>query len=143
MYVQFPTGDELKAVTQGFKEEMGVPQCVGSIDGSHIPVTPPAINHTDYYNRKGWYSMLVQAVVDHNYLFRNLNIRWPDSIHDARVLANSSFYRRVNNGELIVGDTLGVQGHSLPLFMVGDSAYPMLHCTLADKAILILCFTDF
>ena len=95
VYVQFPTEDELKAVIQGFKEKMGVPQCVGSIDGSHIPVTPPAMNHTDYYNCKGWYSMLVQAVVDHKYLFCNLNIRWPDSMHNTRVLANSSFYRRV------------------------------------------------
>ena len=126
VYVQFPTEDELKAVIQGFKEKMGVPQCVGSIDGSHIPVTPPAMNHTDYYNRKGWYSMLVQAVVDHNYLFHNHNVGWPGSVHDARVLANSSLYRRVNNGELIVGDTLDVQGRSLPLFMVGDSACPML-----------------
>ena len=26
-------------------------------------VTPPAMNHTDYYSRKVWYSMLVQGVV--------------------------------------------------------------------------------
>ena len=74
IYVQFPSGNELKEVADGFKDKWGVPQCVGSIDGSHIPISPPAMNHTDYYNRKGWYSMLLQAVVDHNYLFRNLCI---------------------------------------------------------------------
>ena len=47
-----------------------LPQCAGSIDGSHVPVTPPAMYHTDYYNRKGWYSMLAQATADHNYLSR-------------------------------------------------------------------------
>ena len=72
VYINFPTGDTLNEVDRGFKDKWGVPRCVGSIDGSHIPVIPPAMNHTDYYNRKGWYSMLVQAVVDHNCLFRDI-----------------------------------------------------------------------
>ena len=80
---------------EGFKDKLGVPQCAGFIDGSHIPVTPPAMNHTNYYSWKGWYSMLVQAVVDHNYLFRDLCIGWPGSVHDARVLANSSIFKKV------------------------------------------------
>ena len=47
------------------------------------------MNHTDYYNRKGWYSIIVQAIVDHNYLFCNVYGGWPGSVHDVRVLANS------------------------------------------------------
>lgn len=126
-YVNFPSGDGIKEVTQGFKDRWGVPQCVGSIDGSHVPVKPPVMNHTDYYNRKGWYSMLVQAVVDHKYLFRNLCIGWPGSVHDARVLSNSSLYKKINSGELLVGgETFKVQRRRLPLFLLGDSAYPLL-----------------
>ena len=86
LYIQFPSGNGLREVINGFKEKLGVPQCAGSIDGSHIPVTPPAMNHIDYYNRKGWYSMLVQAVVDHECLFRNLCVGWPGSVHDAKFL---------------------------------------------------------
>ena len=67
--IQFPQGDELSEVVEGFKNKWGMIQCAGSIDGCHIPITPPALNHTDYYNRNGWYSMLLQAVVDHTYLF--------------------------------------------------------------------------
>ena len=70
---------------KGFLDNWGIPQCVGAIDGSHIPVKPPSMNHTDYYNRKGWYSILVQAVVDVNYLFTDLNVGWPRSVHDAHV----------------------------------------------------------
>ena len=113
-------------VTRGFNERWGVPQCAGSIDGSHIPVSPPAMNHTDYYNRKGWYSMLVQAVVDHNHLFRDICIGWPGSVHDARVLANSCLFKRVNSGELLNGEALQVQGQPLQPFLLGDSAYPLL-----------------
>ena len=125
MYIRFPTHDSLKDV-RGFKEKFGIPQCVGSIDCSHIPVTPPAMNHNHYYNHKGWYSMLVQAVLDHNYLFRDLCIGWPGSVHDARVLANSSLFRKVNDGEFLRGDELHVQGHYLRPYLIGDSAYPLL-----------------
>ena len=40
-----------------------------------------------HYNRKGFYSVVLQAVVSYNYLFTDLNIAWPGSVHDARVLA--------------------------------------------------------
>lgn len=126
MYIRFPS-DGLKVVVSGFKEKLGIPQCAGSIDGSHIPITPPAMNHTDYYNRKGWYSVLVQAVVDHNYLFIDLCIGWPGSVHDARVLANSSVFRKVTSGELLQGEELQVQEQTLRTFLIGDSAYPFFH----------------
>jgi len=38
---------------------------IRAIDGSHIPVSPPVTCHIGYYNRKGWYSVLVQAVVEY------------------------------------------------------------------------------
>ena len=53
IYIQFPSGNGLREVIDGFKQMLGVPQCAGSIDWLHVPVTPPAMNHTDYYNRKG------------------------------------------------------------------------------------------
>ena len=94
VYIRFPSGNGLADAVRGFMENFGIPQCAGSIDGSHVPITPPAMNHTDYYNRKGWYSMLVQVVVDHNYLFRDLCVGWPGSSHDARVFANSTLFKK-------------------------------------------------
>jgi len=83
LYISFPTGEQLNEVIQGFKAKWGFPQCGGSIDGSHILVT---MNHTDCYNRKGFYSVIVQAVIDHNNLFRNICVGWPGSVHDAGCL---------------------------------------------------------
>jgi len=68
----------------------------------------------------------VQAVVDHNYLFRDLCIGWPGSVHDARVLANSSVFWKVTSGELLQGEELQVQGQTLRTFFIGDSACPLL-----------------
>ena len=46
-YTQFPSGDDMK-VLDGFEEKWGLPQCVGAIDGSYIPISGPELNHTDY-----------------------------------------------------------------------------------------------
>ena len=125
-YIKFPVGEKLKETVKGFQDKWGIPQFAGSIDGSHIPVKPPELNHTDYYNRKGFYSVVVQAVVDHNLLFTDLYIGWPGSVHDARVLASSALYNKCNNGEFLQGDSLRVNGTTLPIFLIGDSAYPLL-----------------
>ena len=53
-YIKFPDGDILDSVVDNFMTKWGVPQCVGAIDGCHIPIAAPIDNHTDYYNSKGW-----------------------------------------------------------------------------------------
>ena len=126
VYINFPTSENLRAVIQGFQDRWNIPQCAGSVDGTHIPVTPPAMNHTDYYNRKNWYSIIAQTVVDHNGLFRDLCIGWPGSVHDACVFSNSKLYSKVNSGELLQGEELRVTGGTIPVFLIGDSAYPLL-----------------
>ena len=124
-YIFFPTGPDLKGVVDGFESRWGFPQCAGAIDGSHIPISAPELNHTDYYNRKGWYSMVVQAVVDHEYVFRDICVGWPGSVHDARIFINSMIYKRITEDKILecVGRT--ILGHNIPLCIIGDSAYPI------------------
>lgn len=125
-YIHFPTdANDLQELVRGFKSKWGIIQCAGSIDGCHIPVLPPANNHTDYYNRKGWYSVILQGVVDHEYRFRDIYVGWPGSVHDARVLAHSSFYRKAISKEILNGDSITVENETVPVFVVGDSAYPL------------------
>ena len=79
---------------------MGFPQCFGAIDGTHIPILPPADYARDYYNRKEFYSIVVQALVDHQYRFLNLHVGWPGSVHDARILSNSEVFEKGKSGAL-------------------------------------------
>ena len=69
-YIKFLSVEQVNSAVDGFKTKWGVPQCVGAINGSHIPISAPALNHTHYYNHKGWYSVVLQSlVVDHSYCF--------------------------------------------------------------------------
>ena len=77
-----------------YKDKWGFPSCAGAIDGTHIPIQAPPENHTDYVNRKGYHNVIMQAVIDARYLFRDVVIEWPGSVHDARVLSNSELNNR-------------------------------------------------
>lgn len=123
-YINFPSGQHLKNTVADFEKKWNFP-CAGAIDGCHIPIRPPSLNHTDYYNRKGFYSVILQAVVDANYIFRDIYVGWPGSVHDARVFVNSALYRKANNKEILQGH-LDINGCLLSPFIVGDSGYPLL-----------------
>ncbi len=49
-YIRIPVGQELDTVVNNFRYRWGFPQCVGAIDGSHIPVKAPIEFHADYFN---------------------------------------------------------------------------------------------
>ena len=125
LFIKFQTGDKHKEVVDGFKSTWGMIQCVGSIDGCHIPVMPPASNHTNYYNIKGWYFIILQAVVDHKYIFRDICVGWPESVHDVRVFRNSGIYNKLTVDNILGGDTVQIAGTTISLFIIGDSAYPL------------------
>ena len=124
-YIKFPTGDNLRKAIDGFKSKWQMVQCAGAIDGCHIPVRPPALNHTDYYNRKGWYSVVLQAVVDHDYLFTDIMVGWPGSVHDSRILSNSHIYYKATNKEILNTESQTILGNDMLPFLIGDSAYPL------------------
>ena len=124
-YIQFPSGYRLQEVVDGFDSKWGFPQVIGAIDGSHIPIKRPADFHTDYYNRKCFYSMILQAVVDYRYLFTDIYVGWPGRVHDARVLANSPLYAKASNGSPFPNSKKNINGIDVPVMLLGDPAYPL------------------
>jgi len=128
-YVNFPEGEELKRVIKGYQESWGFPNCAGAIDGSHISIIAPVDSHGDYINRKGYYSLILQGVCDHKYIFRDINIGWPGRVHDARVFANTEIFHRGENGLLFRTWFKRVQLENkevnMPVVLLGDPAYPL------------------
>ena len=125
-YIYIPVGNEAIEIVEGFKEKWGFPQCFGAIDGSHIPILPPENNPRDYYNRKGFHSVVLQALVDHEYRFMNVYVGWPGSVHDARILSNSTVFDRGQAGTLVPNSVKVIGGVPVPVGILGDPAYPLL-----------------
>lgn len=125
-YIRVPTGRALKRVIQGFKQDYGFPQCAGAVDGTHIPIQSPPECPADYYNRKGWHSIIMQGVVDNKGLFMDINVGWPGRVHDARVFCNSTFYYKGQNNILFPDWRERVHGVDVPIVVLGDPAYPLL-----------------
>ena len=124
-YITFPSGQQLDSVIETFATKWGVPQCVGTIDGCHVPIAAPLNNHSDYYNRKGFYSMILQGVVDANYRFLDICVGWAGSVHDARVFVHSPLYTQITEGRLLPNKTVTINKTEVPLFLIGNSAYPL------------------
>ena len=99
-FVKIPTSNSLKEVVAGFDKFWGFPQVAGAIDCTHIPIVKPEESASDYYNRKGFYSIIMQAVVDFRGLFIDVYIGWPGKVHDARVFVNSPLYHKAKHSEL-------------------------------------------
>lgn len=125
-YIKFPVGEGMKEVVDGFKHKWGFPQCAGAVDGTHIPIVSPEEYPADYYNRKGWHSILMQGTVNHLGHFVDVYVGWPGRVHDARVFVNSTLYRKGQNGELLPTLTESIGGVDVPLVILGDPAYPLL-----------------
>ncbi|KAG6936501.1 hypothetical protein G0U57_012265, partial [Chelydra serpentina] len=83
----------MQVIIDGFAA-MGFPNCGGAIDGTHIPILGPGHQGSQYINRKGYFSMVLQALVDHKGRFTSINVGWPGKVHDARVFKNSGVFRR-------------------------------------------------
>ena len=126
-YVCIPGNDGLREIVVGFERRWGFPQVVGAKDGTHIPLIKPDNSAYDYFNRKGYYSILMQALVDYREKFLDVYIGWPGKVHDARVLANSSLYLKANAHTLLPHMTRTFFGIEVPLLILGHPAYPLLH----------------
>ncbi|KAG6930602.1 hypothetical protein G0U57_003483, partial [Chelydra serpentina] len=62
---------DVQVIIDGFSA-MGFPNCGGAIDGTNIPILGPAHQGSQYINRKGYFSMVLQAPVDHKGRFTNI-----------------------------------------------------------------------
>nr|XP_022288067.1 putative nuclease HARBI1 [Crassostrea virginica] len=89
--IAFPdNASDLREIKSKFHDIGKIPNCVGAVDGTLIPIK--GMSGTDepaYVCRKNFHALNIQAVADVRMRFLHLNACFPGSSHDSFVLANS------------------------------------------------------
>ncbi|CAM5112850.1 unnamed protein product [Natator depressus] len=115
----------VQVIVNGFAA-IGFPNCGGAIDGTHIPILAPEHQASEYINRKGYFSIVLQALVDHKGRFTNINVGWPGKVHDASIFRNSGLFQKLQEGTLFPDQKIIVGDVEMPMVILGDPAYPLM-----------------
>lgn len=79
--IRMPKTEKRKELSQYFEQRWGLAQCL------LLLMAPTFLfwhrwSSTQFFNQKGWYSIILQAVVDERGLFWNVYIGQPGSLHE-------------------------------------------------------------
>lgn len=114
-YVRMPTAQERPTVAARFFDIAGFPRIIGAVDCTHVKINSPGGSRAELYrNRKGFFSINVQAICDANLQITSVIARWPGSVHDTTIW---------NDSPLAAQFEAGTFGSYL---ILGDSGYPCL-----------------
>ncbi|XP_034945557.1 putative nuclease HARBI1 [Chelonus insularis] len=114
-YIRWPeTAADKIEVSRKFSDLQNITQIIGAIDGCHVRIRRPVHHQEDYYNRKRYHSIILQAVANSDKVFTDVYIGEPGSMHDARVFRRSPLYEKALTDPNFFGT----------YFLLGDTAYP-------------------
>ncbi|KAL1557299.1 protein ALP1-like [Salvia divinorum] len=124
-FLRWPDDEGLSRFKAEFEAISGIPNVVGSMYTTHIPIIAPKNSVAAYFNRrhternqKTSYSITVQGVVDPRGVFTDVCIGYPGSMPDDQVLEKSTLFQRAN------------AGFYNGVWIVGGSGYPLMDWVL-------------
>ncbi|XP_067647458.1 putative nuclease HARBI1 [Eurosta solidaginis] len=109
-WVKFPDPAGMQQTVFDFYKIAKFPRVIGAIDCTHVRVQSPGGENAEMFrNRKGYFSLNIQAVCDANLRFQNLVARWPGSAHDSHIFNCSRLKYQLDTGYfkdyMILGDS--------------------------------------
>ena len=121
---------QMRALSDGMFVRSGgkMPGCVGALDGMAVRITRPTLKDTaspqSYFNRKGFYSINLQAIANHNRKIMWWNMMTVGSTHDSLAWALTP-----------LAQDLAIMGLPFGLWIAGDDAYPSSEYLLSPYSI--------
>ena len=82
---------------QKFRNRWNVSHGVGALDGKHIAIKKPKKSGSEYFNYKGYFSLVLLALVDAEYKFLWVNVGASGSSSDAQIFNRSKLSKKIKN----------------------------------------------
>lgn len=128
-YMPEPDTKAWMDIAEGFERRWQFPHCCGAIDGKHVVIQAPPRSGSLYFNYKGTYSIVLLAVVDHDYCFTMVDIGSYGRNSDSGIFLKSAFGRRLYRDTMNVPPASPLEGMpelgNMPYCLVGDEAFPL------------------
>ena len=107
--IALPSHEALPRIYQAFYDKgcsatgrrPGIPGVSGCIDGCQIEIKKPSLNTHEYICRKGFPSINIQVLCGPDNMIYQASVRWPGSVHDAKMFSNSDLPRLYETGECL------------------------------------------
>ncbi|XP_050028274.1 putative nuclease HARBI1 [Dermacentor andersoni] len=116
-----PSTQRWRDIAEEYYDKWDFPNTIGSIDGKHFAIKCPNKSGSDFYNYKGFYSLIMLAIADANYRFIMVDIGAQGRYSDA------SFFKRSPLQAVFEEGALGLPSNmsKWPPCLVGDAAFPL------------------
>jgi hypothetical protein len=104
------------------------PHTVGAIDGKHVACKAPRNSGSEFYNYKGFYSVILFAMVDADYKFTYIDVSGNGSSSDAQIYNESDLQRGLDQNRIRAfpqPDPLPNDNQDMPYFIIGDDAFSL------------------
>ena len=127
VWVTPSTEDGWRDVADDFERKWNFPHCCGALDGKHIAIQKPAKSGTLYHNYKGFFSIVILALVDASYKFLWVNVGSNGASSDAGIFNRSTLEPALRQGTLGLPPPAPMPNddQDTPYFIVGDDAFPL------------------
>lgn len=98
------------------------------MDGKHIMLQAPINTGSDFFNYKGFFSIVLLAIVDANYCFTYVSVGCQGRLSDGGVFDNCALKKllETNNLNLPQASCLPGSNFPFPYVLVADDAFPLM-----------------
>ena len=130
MYLNFQTpetSDDWSVIARGFGARWNFPNCIGGLDGKHVRIVPPKRSGILYRNYKGTYSVVLMALVDHNYEFVYVDVGAEGKAANGGIWKKCSLKKRMDAGSVGIPKEAKLPNTNVetPFVIVGDDAFKL------------------
>ncbi|CAM4538889.1 unnamed protein product [Lepidochelys kempii] len=117
----------VRDIVVGFAQ-MGFSNCGGAIDGTYIPVLAPAHLASEYINWKGYFSVVLQVLVDHRWHFIDIVSLMQAGLERCmtHIFRNTGLFRKLQARTFFPDQKITVGEVEMPIVILGDPAYSLI-----------------